>query len=269
MEFRGKVVVVTGGGSGIGQACVREFAGRHAEVAIVDRDAKAGQQTVEEVRGRGGPAEFFRADVAVLAEVEEMISRVVAKMGGVDVLVNNAGIQRYGTVTSTTEQEWDEVIAVNLKSAYLVSKYAIPEIIKRGGGAIVNAASVQALAAQKNSVAYVVSKHGILGLTRSMALDYAQHNIRVNCVCPGAVDTPMLHWGVSLAEHPEKMVEALHRMHALGRMARPEEVARVIVFLASDLASFMTGAAVTVDGGVLLPVGGMTFQESGLDGKKA
>ncbi|MGH9397142.1 MAG: SDR family NAD(P)-dependent oxidoreductase [Terriglobia bacterium] len=269
MQFKGKVAVITGGGSGIGQACALEFAAGDAAVAVADRDRAAGEQTVKEILAKGSSAAYFQADLSRSAEVEQMIPKIVAQFGGIDILVNNAGIQRYGTVTTITEEEWDEVLNVNLKSAFLVSKYAIPEMIRRGGGAIVITGSVQSVTAQRNSAHYVVSKHGLLGLTRSIALDYAKQNIRANCVLPGAIDTPMLRWAASLDPHPEKVLEACDKLHALGRTGKPEEVARVIAFLASDLASFMTGSAVMVDGGLLVPAGGMGFQESGTGAGKA
>jgi len=269
MDFTDKVVVITGGGSGIGQACAREFADRHAAVAIVDRDAKAGENTLGELRRKQQRGEFFQADASVAAQVESVVREIVRKLGGIDVLVNNAGIQRYGTVTTLSEKEWDEVMNVNLKSAFLMSKYAIPRMIERGGGAIVITGSVQSVAAQRNSVHYVVSKHGLLGLTRCLALDYGKQNIRANCVLPGAIDTPMLHWAAELDPHPAKVLEACDRLHVRGKMGRPEEVARVIVFLASDLASFVTGSAVMVEGGLLVPVGGMAFQDSGTGATKA
>jgi NAD(P)-dependent dehydrogenase (short-subunit alcohol dehydrogenase family) len=207
--------------------------------------------------------------VSSRAAVERLIPEVVARLGGIDVLVNNAGTQRYGSATTVSEEEWDEVMNVNLKSAFLMSKYAIPHMIQRGGGAIVITGSVQSVAAQRNSVHYVVSKHGLLGLTRCLALDYGKQNIRANCVLPGAIDTPMLRWAAELDPHPDKVLDACDRLHVRGKMGRPEEVARVIVFLASDSASFVTGSAVMVDGGLLVPVGGMTFQESGTGAVKA
>jgi NAD(P)-dependent dehydrogenase (short-subunit alcohol dehydrogenase family) len=157
MEFRGKVVVITGAGSGIGEACVREFANRNAAVAMVDRKASAGEKTISELRQKGASVEYFRADVSSRAEIERLIPEVISRLGGIHVLVNNAGIQRYGSATTVTEEEWDEVLNVNLKSAFLMSKYVIPEMIKAGGGAIVNTGSVQSLTAQRNSLYYVVS----------------------------------------------------------------------------------------------------------------
>jgi NAD(P)-dependent dehydrogenase (short-subunit alcohol dehydrogenase family) len=269
MDFSGKVVVITGGGSGIGQACAREFADRRAAVAVVDRDAKAGEQTVSELRSKNQRAEFFQADTSLGTQVESLVPQIVARLEGIDVLVINAGIQRYGMVTTISEEEWDEVIDVNLKSAFLVSKHVIPVMIARGGGAVVITGSTQSIAAQRNSVHYVVSKHGLLGLTRCLALDYGKQNIRANCVLPGAIDTPMLRWAAQLDPQPDKVLDACDHLHIRGKMGHPEEVARVIVFLASDLASFVTGSAVMVDGGLLVPVGGMAFQESGTGATKA
>ncbi|HET7841091.1 MAG TPA: SDR family NAD(P)-dependent oxidoreductase [Terriglobia bacterium] len=268
MDFSGRIVVVTGGASGIGRACCLEFAARQAGVAIVDRDAENGHRVANEIRKKGFAAEYFACDVTNAAQVEATLQAVVSRLGGIDVLVNNAGIQRYGTVVTVTEQEWDEVLNANLKSAFLVSKYAIPHLLARGGGSIVMTGSVQSVAAQRNSAHYVASKHGLLGLARSIALDFGKQNIRANCVLPGSIDTPMLQWAASLDPHPERVLQACDAIHIRGRIGTPEEVARVIVFLASDLASFMTGAAVNVDGGMLVPVGGMAFQESGTGAKK-
>jgi NAD(P)-dependent dehydrogenase (short-subunit alcohol dehydrogenase family) len=269
MDFKGKVAVVTGGGSGIGKACVQEFIERNAAVAVVDCDAKTGKETAAEIQRKGGKAEFLQVDVASAAEVEKLIPKILSAFGGIDILVNNAGIQRYGTVTTISEDEWDEVLDINLKGSFLMSKYAIPQMIERGGGSIVITGSVQSVAAQRNSVHYVVSKHGLLGLTRCLALDYGKQNIRANCVLPGAIDTPMLRWAANLDSHPEKVLEACDSLHMRGKMGQPEEVAHVIVFLASDLASFMTGSAVMVEGGLLVPVGGMAFQQSGTGSTKA
>jgi NAD(P)-dependent dehydrogenase (short-subunit alcohol dehydrogenase family) len=264
MNFESKVVLITGGGSGIGAACVKEFAARKAAVAIIDR-----QPLAESSLDRSLRSEYFQADVSLATQVQQVIAAIVAAFGGVDVVVNNAGIQRYGSVTTISEEEWDEVLNVNLKSAFLVSKYAIPEMLKRGGGAIVNTGSVQSVTAQRNSAHYVTSKHALLGLTRSIALDYGKQNIRANCVLPGAIDTPMLHWSASLDQDSARVLAECDRLHIRGKMGRAEEVARVIAFLASDLASFVTGAAIPVDGGLLVPVGGMAFQEAGTGAMKA
>jgi NAD(P)-dependent dehydrogenase (short-subunit alcohol dehydrogenase family) len=234
----------------------------------VDLNEKAARRAAKELRQSGGRVEFFCFDVSKRAQVEVGVAKIAKKLGGIDVLINNAGIQRYASATTCTEEDWDLVLNVNLKSAFLMSKYVIPVMIKRGGGAIVNTASVQAVAAQSNSVHYVVSKHGILGLTRCLALDYAKQNIRANCVMPGAIDTPMLRWSASLGSDPEGALASCDRLHMRGKMGKPVEVARVMVFLASDLASFMTGAAIAVDGGLLVPAGGMAFQAGGLPVQK-
>lgn len=268
MDFRDKVVVITGGASGIGEACVREFAARNAAVAMVDRKPMS-EQRLAGYRQRGGRVEYFQADVSSRAVVEKVVSDIVARLGGIDILINNAGIQRYAMVTTASEEEWDEVMNVNLKSAFLMAKYCIPQMLERGGGSIVITGSVQSLTAQRNSVHYVVSKHGLLGLTRSIALDYGKQNIRANCVLPGAIDTPMLRRAASLDPNPKAVLDAADKLHIRGKMGRPEEVANVIVFLASDLTSFVTGAAVAVDGGLLVPAGGMAFQEAGTGGTKA
>ena len=159
--------------------------------------------------------------------------------------------------------EWEEVIANNLTSAFLVTRVCLPEIIRRGGGSIVIIGSVQSVLAQRNSLAYVVAKHGLLGLTRSLALDYAADGVRVNCICPGSIDTPMLRDAVNLDPHPDAVLETCNQMHPIGRIGKPEEVASVALFLSSDGASFVTGTSILVDGGLLLPVGGMAAQVSG------
>jgi NAD(P)-dependent dehydrogenase (short-subunit alcohol dehydrogenase family) len=268
MDFTNKVIVVTGGASGIGQATAREFAARHGAVAIFDRNDRAGRETVEALREAGHTAEYFSVDLGVSAQVERAVEQAAARLGGIDILANVAGIQRYGTAITTSDEEWDETMNANVRSAFLASKYAIPHIVRRGGGAIVIVGSVQSMTAQRNSMAYVVSKHALLGLTRSMALDFAAHNIRVNCVCPGAIDTPLLRWAASLDEHPERVVEACEKLSIFGRMGRPEEIARVIAFLASDLASFISGTAIAADGGLLTPTGGMMSQDSGTGGAR-
>jgi NAD(P)-dependent dehydrogenase (short-subunit alcohol dehydrogenase family) len=263
MTFDDKVVVITGASSGIGAACVREFARRNASVAMIDCKPEYEAGVLVEMRAEERVVDYFQADVSSRASVEHAVATVAAHFGGIDVLVNNAGIQRYGTVTSITEEQWDESLNVNLKGAFLMSKYSIPEMEKRGGGAIVITGSVQSVTAELNSVQYVVSKHGLLGLTRCLALDYGKQNIRANCVLPGAIDTPMLRWSATLDGDPERVLTACDGLHIRGKMGQAEEVAHVVMFLASDLASFVTGAAIPVDGGLLVPTGGMAFQNSG------
>jgi NAD(P)-dependent dehydrogenase (short-subunit alcohol dehydrogenase family) len=263
IRFDNKVALVTGGAMGIGLATAKKFAELGAKVAILDRDARAGEEAAKAVSSIGRGVMFLECDVSEEAGVARNINAVGEQFGGIDVLVSNAGIQRYGDVLGTSEELWNEVMDVNLKGCFHVAKAALPLMIPRGGGAIVVLASVQAFTAVGNSAAYVTAKHALLGLVRAMSLDYAAKNIRVNCVCPGAIDTPMLRWAASLDAHPEKVIETCNRMHPLGRIGRPEEVANAIAFLASDWASFITGAALLVDGGMLTPTGGMGFQEGG------
>ena len=203
-----------------------------------------------------GGIDFVVADISKAADAEKAIQAAVDRFGGLDILVNNAGIQTFGDPVTTTEEVWDKTMNVNLKGHWLMSKYAIPEMLKRGKGSIVNVSSVQGLASQRNVVAYATSKHAMIGLTRSMAVDLASQHIRVNCVCPGTVDTPMIKSIVDLDSNPERLRNILDKMHPLGRIAQPSEIGEVIAFLASDRASFMTGSIVTVDGGLTVPLAG-------------
>lgn len=259
IRFDNQVVVVTGGAMGIGESTARAFAESGAKVAILDLNSEAGQKTAASLPN----ARFYRCNIADPTSVQAAMDSAANDFGGINVLVSNAGIQRYGDAVSTSEELWLEVMNTNLNGAFHAAKYSVPHIIKSGGGAIVVVGSVQTFTAVGGSTAYVTAKHGLLGLVRCLALDYARNNIRANCVCPGAIDTPMLRWAASLDPNPQKVIETCDRMHALGRIGRPEEVANAIVFLASAQASFITGASLLVDGGMLVPTGGMGFQEGG------
>jgi NAD(P)-dependent dehydrogenase (short-subunit alcohol dehydrogenase family) len=257
-EFSGKVAIVSGGARGIGRAAARKLAGEGASVVICSDREEQVEETVAALREEGLEVRGVRADVTSSADMKKLMDLASETYGGVDVLVNSAGVQRYGTVVETEEEVWDEVLDVNLKGVYLASRYAIPEMRKRGGGAIVNISSVQAFASQTGVAAYTASKGGINALTRAMALDHAGENIRVNAVCPASVDTPMLRWSADLFKGDKSVEETLEdwgRMHPLGRVARPEEVAEVIAFLASARASFITGGDYKVDGGMLAALG--------------
>ena len=256
MRFEGKTVFVTGGALGIGEAACRIFAERGAAVAIVDVDENAGRKLCVEIEQAGGKAVFYRADVSDIDQVKAAADATEEKFGAINSLVVSAGIQRYGTAVSTDDAQWNEVLGVNLKGAWNASRAVIPQMRSNGGGTIVNVSSVQALASQQNVLAYTVSKHGLLGLTRSIAMDFAKENIRANAVCPGTVDTPMLKWAASLDPNPESVYEACNAMHPIGRIAQASEIAEVVAFLAHESSSFVTGAIWTVDGGLLTQIGG-------------
>jgi NAD(P)-dependent dehydrogenase (short-subunit alcohol dehydrogenase family) len=262
MRFDGKTVIVTGGALGIGQAAGRLLAERGAAVAIFDWDAEAGKATCENIKQAGGKAIFEQVTVAEFEAVKNAAQKTREVFGGVHSLIVSAGIQRYGTAVTTSEKQWNEVLDVNLKGAWNAARAVIPFLQAAGGGTIVNVSSVQALASQQNVLAYTVSKHGLVGLTRSAAMDFAQENIRVNCVCPGTVDTPMLKWAASLDPNPQSVYDACRAMHPLGRIAEPREIAEVVAFLAHESSSFVTGAVWTVDGGLLTQIGGVPRTEA-------
>jgi NAD(P)-dependent dehydrogenase (short-subunit alcohol dehydrogenase family) len=256
MKFEGKAAIVTGGALGIGGAVSKLLASRGAAVAILDRDERAGRERCSEIENGGGSAIFQCVDVSKYDQVVDAVRASEAAMGSVNILVVSAGIQRYGTALSTDDAGWEEVIGVNLKGAWNAARAALPFIKASGGGTIVNVSSVQALASQRNVLAYTISKHGLIGLTRSMAMDFAGDNIRVNAVCPGTVDTPMLKAAAALDPNPQSVYDACRAMHPIGRIAQPEEIAEVVVFLAHESSSFVTGAVWTVDGGLLTQIGG-------------
>jgi NAD(P)-dependent dehydrogenase (short-subunit alcohol dehydrogenase family) len=254
-DFNGKSIVVTGGSLGMGLACAHRFAAGGGKVTIVAND----KATVDEaVASIGDNAAGFVGDVRSKDDMEAAVQAAVSRHGGVDILACCAGIQRYGTVVDTPDEVWDDVLDINLKGIFLASKFAIPEMRKRGGGAIVAISSVQAYASQTGVAAYTASKGAINALVRAMALDHAGDNITVNAVCPASVDTPMLRWAADLWKGEgtaEATLEAWGRGHPLGRIGKPSEIAELVAFLAGDKARFITGADIKIDGGVLSKLG--------------
>ena len=242
MSFSQKLAIVTGGASGIGLATANLLRARGAQVIVWD------------IQGDSKPVDITSV---------EAIAEAIREINQVDILVHSAGIQTYGTATSTSEQVWNRTMLVNVTSAFLVTKAVIPKMLAAGGGSISLVGSVQSVGAVANSAAYVTSKHALLGLTRSIALDYAKQGIRCNCVCPGAIDTPMLRWSAAQTDDPEATLAACAQVHPLGRLGQPDDIARVIAFLSGEDSGFVTGTAFLADGGAMVPVGGAAFQENG------
>ena len=243
----GKVGLVTGAGSGIGRASALTFAREGAKVAVSDVVVEGGQETVRLIEQTGGEARFFAADVSKAAQVEKLIQDVVAAYGRLDCAHNNAGIE--GVLANTEEypeDQWEKVIAVNLEGVWLCMKYQIPQMLAQGGGSIVNTASGAGLIGVAGMSAYVASKHGVVGLSKTAALEYAKSNIRVNSVCPGLIQTPMVE---RITGNSPQMGEALVASEPIGRVGQPQEIAESVVWLCSDSASFVTGHAMSVDGG--------------------
>ncbi len=250
--LNGKVALITGGASGIGRATALLFAREGAAVAVVDVNEPEGQAVVQTIIEEGGLAIFVRGDVTRAADCQLAVRGTVEQLGKLDILFNNAGIIRRASVVETSEEEWDQVMATNVKSVFLCSKYVVPIMAEAGGGVIVNTASNWGLVGGQNAAAYCASKGAVVLLTKAMAVDHAAQNIRVNCICPGDTDTAMLRSEAQQLGKPWKnfLAESAHA-HLLQRVGRPEEIAQAALYLASCASSFVTGTALVVDGGGL------------------
>jgi len=250
-QFESKVALVTGGNSGIGRAIALAFANEGARVVVAARRVEEGEETVALIRNAGGEAHFIKTDVTEKNDIKEMVAVCVSKYGGLDYAINNAGVEGTPFIPAAEydEEVWDKVIDINLKSVWLCMKYEIPEMQKRGQGAIVNMSSVAGLKGGSIGVAYYASKHGVIGLTKAAASEYASQGIRINAVCPAVIETEMVERAFL---HNEDLAKRLTAMHPIGRFGRPEEVASAVLWLCADGASFVTGIAHPIDGGFLI-----------------
>ncbi len=249
MRLEHKVALITGGASGIGRATALLFAQEGAAVTIFDLDGPRGEATAREIAATGGRAHFVGGDVTVAADCERAVQETVAHFGRLDILFNNAGIIRRANVLELSEQDWDRVMAVNVRSMFLLSRAAIPQMQAQRGGSIINTASGWGLVGGRRAVVYCASKGAVVLLTKALAVDHGEDHIRVNCICPGDTDTPMLRNEAQQLGEPTDRFLAESANRPLQRIGRPEEIAETVLFLASDQSSFVTGAVLTVDGG--------------------
>ncbi len=247
-NFHGKVAVVTGGGSGIGRAACLAFARCGAKVVVASRGHASGEATVRAIKDTGGDATFVSTDVSQATDVEALMKTTVERYGRLDFLFTSAGTQPTpGPTVDETEQAWNENIDVNLKGAWLCMKYALPAMQKSGGGAIVHCAAATGLVGFANWTSQCASKHGVVGMTKAVALEFAKEGIRANCVCPGLIRTPMLETLAGGADN----VDSLAGMEPMGRIGTPDDVANAVIFLCSEHSAFITGQALPVDGGMV------------------
>ncbi len=248
-RLAGKVALITGGGTGIGRACALLFSSEGARVGVVGRRREPLEAVAGEISAAGGQALAIPCDVSRAADVERGIRLVVERFGRLDVVVNNAGALLVATAEKTSEEDWDRVLAINLKGTFLVSRAALPELRRAGGGSIVNIGSVLGLVGMRERAAYAASKGGVTTLTKAMALDHAHEGIRVNCICPAIIETELVQQVFLSQPDPEAVRRVRRDQIPLGRMGQPEDVARLALFLASDESTWLTGAALPLDGG--------------------
>ncbi|WP_019410922.1 SDR family oxidoreductase [Pseudomonas psychrophila] len=249
MTFSGQVAVVTGGGAGIGRATALAFAAEGLKVVVADLDAASGEGTVEQIKAGGGIAVFVRCNVTLEVDVKQLMEQTINTYGRLDYAFNNAGIEiEHGRLADGTQDEFDAIMGVNVKGVWLCMKYQLPLMLNQGGGAIVNTASVAGLGAAPKMSIYSASKHAVIGLTKSAAIEYAKKNIRVNAVCPAVIDTDMFRRAY---ETDPKKAEYAAAVHPIGRIGKVEEVASAVLYLCSDGAAFTTGHALAIDGGAM------------------
>lgn len=249
MRIANKVALITGGTSGIGEATAILFAKEGASVAITGRNQKRGEDLCKKIMRDGGKSTFIATDVRKADDCRRAVEQTIAAFGQLDILFNNAGVFYPHTILDCSEQEWDEQLDVNLKGTFLMSKFALPEMIRHGSGVIINNSSGWGIVGGDSAIAYCASKGGVVLLTKAMAIDHGRQGIRVNCICPGDVDTPMLPEDARMRGQNWKDYLAGCANRPLGRIGTPDEIAKAALFLASDDSSFMTGAALVVDGG--------------------
>jgi NAD(P)-dependent dehydrogenase (short-subunit alcohol dehydrogenase family) len=247
--LKGKIAIITGGASGIGSATAQLFTEQGANVVIADISTEHGKLVQRKIDKSGGHVIFVKCNVTQSIDCQHAVKTAVEMFGGLDILFNNAGIVRRADIISTTEEEWDNVMDVNVKSMFLMSKYAIPEITKRGGGVIINMGSGWGMKGGRNAIPYCASKGAVVNMTRAMAIDHGSQNIRVNCICPGDTDTPMLRNEAKQLGQPEDEFFAIAKERPLNRIAQPIEIAQAVLYLASEEASYITGAVIAIDGG--------------------
>jgi NAD(P)-dependent dehydrogenase (short-subunit alcohol dehydrogenase family) len=247
--LKGKIALITGASSGIGRSSAMVFARHGAKLVLADVNTTDGEETAAMVHAASGEAIFVKTDVSQASEVEALVARAVAEHGRLDCAFNNAGIDgSIGPTADCSEDNWEKVLAVNLTGVWLCMKYEIRQMLSQGGGAIVNTASIAGLVGYPGLPAYVASKHGVVGLTRAAALEYAKQNLRINAVCPGAIRTPMLDHAIRAGIIAEEQMTALH---PIGRLGTPEEIGEAAAWLCSERASFIVGHALAVDGGMI------------------